>query len=460
MDQDQDLQVSQPLLPKASGGEPAELPGAAQLARDRARISRRKALKYGAAGLVCASGGGAALYYGTSAVSDAVNRVRAAAAAEVFSNDAPKGKLWQRWQQRGWVKEARHYLKLGENIQCKLCPNECLLQPEDRGRCRNRVHKDGKLYTLAYANPCSEQLDPIEKKPLFHFLPSTGVYSIATSGCGFRCLNCQNWEISQRKPEETKDPRGAPFRIAPRDVPVTAAADVARMSIFPEDVVAIAEFFGCPSIAYTYSEPTVWYEYMVDTAKAARQKNVKNVWVTCGYIQQEPLVEFCGVLDAANVDLKSFDEEIYKTLNTGKLEPILNTLTTLRREGVWFEVTNLVVPTYTDKPEMIRRMCDWLVANLGPDYPLHFSRFHAQHKLTHLPQTPIEMLRQARSIARDAGLHYVYVGNCPEIEDGETTFCPQCHKAVIERRHFGVRRLDLEDGKCIHCDTKIAGIWS
>ncbi len=441
MDQDQDSQVNNR---EALDDGPLAAPGL---------TSRRRVLKYGLSSLACLGCGGAAVYYLTS-------RTRSATAAAVFKNDAPKGRLWELWQKRGWVKEARHYLKLGQNVQCKLCPNECLLEPEDRGRCRNKVYKDGTLYTMTYGNPCTFHVDPIEKKPLFHFIPESGVFSIAASGCGFRCLNCQNWDISQRKPEETKDPRGDPLRLSPRRLHLVSRSDTDRMSMFPEDVVALAEYFDCPSIAYTYSEPTAWFEYMVDTAAAARAKNIKNVWVTCGYIQQEPLVELCRVLDAANVDLKGFDDGIYQKLNSGKLEPILATLKTLKREGVWFEVTNLVVPTYTDKPPMIRRMCQWLLENLGPDYPLHFSRFHAAHKLTHLPPTPVEVLIEARSIAREVGLHYVYVGNCREVDDAETTFCPGCHKPVIERNIYSVLSVNLEDGKCKNCGTKIAGVWS
>ena len=323
-------------------------------------------------------------------------RLRSVGSTGVFPHDAPSGKLWELWQKQGWAQEARHYLKLGRNIQCKLCPNECLLEPEDRSHCRNRVHKDGKLYTLAYADPCTLHIDPIEKKPLLHFLPGTTAFSLATAGCCLRCLNCQNWDISQRKPEETKDPRGEPLRLTAEQLKSLTANDADRLTVLPEDVVHAAEYFRCPSIAYTYSEPIVWFEYMMDTAKAARAKGIKNCWITCGNIQEEPLVELCKVTDAANVNLKSFDETIYRDLNTGKLQPVLDTLKTLKREGVWFEVTHLVVPTYTDKPPMIRRMCDWLLANLGPDYPLHFSRFHPAHKLTHLPPTPVDTLLEVR----------------------------------------------------------------
>ncbi len=417
------------------------------------RFSRREVLKYGAAGLACLACGGSAIFY-------FVRRAQSTSGSGVFKGDAPSGKLWELWQQRGWVQEARHYLNLGQNIQCKLCPNECLLEPEDRGHCRDRVHKDGKLYTLAYGNPCALHIDPIEKKPLLHFLPGTSVFSLATAGCGFRCLNCQNWDISQRKPEETKDPRGENIVLTPLKLSTLSAGDLDSMSMFPDDVVAFAEYFNCPSIAYTYSEPTVWFEYMSDIARAARAKKIKSCWITCGYIQDEPLKQLCKCIDAANVNLKSFSEEIYRDLNSGHLEPILKTLKTLKDEGVWFEVTNLVVPTYTDKPDMIRRMCDWLLTNIGPDYPLHFSRFQPQHKLTHLPPTPKDILLEAQSIARLAGLRYVYVGNCREVVDGETTYCPECKKALIQRDVFSVLANHLEGGKCKFCSTPIAGVWA
>jgi len=382
------------------------------------------------------------------------------APAEVFRGDAPKGELWRQWQQRGWAHPARHALKLGRNVQCKLCPNDCLLAPGDRGRCRVRVNQDGALYTLAYGNPCSFHVDPIEKKPLMHFLPGTEAFSIATAGCGFRCLNCQNWDISQRKPEETKDPRGEAVRLTPSRLASLRGEDVDRLSMFPEDVVALARHLKSRSIAYTYSEPTAWYEYMFDTARLARAEGVKNVWVTCGYIRPEPLEELCGVLDAANVDLKSFDEAVYRRLNSGKLQPILDTLVTLKRRGVWFEVTNLVVPTYTDDLEMIRRMCGWLLEHIGADYPLHFSRFHPAHRLTHLPPTPVEVLTQARETAREMGLRHVYIGNVRGVEGAETTFCPACGKAIVEREAYTVRAVRVVHGACAFCGTPIAGVWS
>jgi len=213
----------------------------------------------------------------------------AAAAGVSFKNDAPPAAVWEAWQARGWAREARHYGKLGRNVQCGLCPNRCLLEPEDRGRCRNRVNKDGTLYTMVYGNPCSCAPDPIEKKPLFHFLPATGAFSIATSGCGFRCLNCQNWQISQSKPEETKKVDKDTWRLNPETYLRGARGPMEHMSMFPEDVVAMARYADCRTIAYTYSEPTMFFEYMIDTCRAAHEQDIRNVWVTCGYINPEPL---------------------------------------------------------------------------------------------------------------------------------------------------------------------------
>lgn len=416
------------------------------------RVSRRRLLRYALGTAGCVAGAGGLAYY-------VARRAGEAAASEVFRGDAPQGRLWDDWKQRGWARPARHWVALGENIQCGLCPNRCILEPEDRGRCRNRVHKEGRLWTVAYADPCALHIDPIEKKPLFHFLPGASIFSLATAGCGFRCLNCQNWDISQRKPEETKDPRGEAVRLNPSRFGRLSLGDLDRLMALPEDIVELCAFYDCPAVAYTYSEPTVWFEYMVDCCRAARRAKLRNVWVTCGYIEPEPLEELCGAIDAANVDLKSFDEEVYRRLNSGKLRPILGTLLVLKQRGVWFEVTNLVVPRYTDQPEMIRRMCEWLVEHLGPDYPLHFSRFHPANRLTHLPPTPAEVLEEARAIARAAGLHYVYIGNCRELSDAETTFCPGCRKPVVERIGYVIGAMHLNGDRCAHCGAQIAGCW-
>ncbi len=235
---------------------------------------------------------------------------------------------------------------------------------------------------------------------------------------------------------------------------------MARLTLFPSDAVAVAEALGCPSLSYTYSEPTAFYEYTFDTCKAARERKLKNIVVSCGSIEDRAARDLYQFVDAAHVDLKGFDDETYRKLNSGKLQPILNTLKTLKELGVWFEIINLVVPTYTDNLDMIRRMCGWITRALGPDQPLHFSRFHPQHKLAHLTPTPVETLIKAREAARAEGLHYVYIGNVPGLEGAETTFCPNCKKPVVERDIFAVTALNLNAGQCRFCGTKIAGVWA
>ncbi len=415
-------------------------------------ISRRAAIGLGATGVIGLAG--AVSFFDLFA-----KWRQSEAPADIFKGDAPTGELWDLWQKRGWVKEARHYLKLGRNVQCKVCPNNCILGPGDRSHCRNKVNRDGTLYTLVYGDPCTFHVDPVEKKPLFHFMPGTMSFSLATSGCVFRCLNCQNWEISQKKPEETKDPHGEELRLKPPLPPSLTMEQMSRLSLFPEDVVAVTEALGCPSISYTYSEPTAFYEYAQDTCKAARGRKLKNIVVSCGSIEERPGRDLYQFADAAHVDLKGFDEDIYKKLNSGKLAAILATLKTLHSMDVWFEIINLVVPTYTDNPDTIRRMCGWIVKELGPDRPLHFSRFQPQHKLAHLTPTPVETLVKARDAARAEGLHYVYIGNVPGLEGAETTWCPNCKKVVVERDIFAVTRMDITDGKCRFCGTKIAGVW-
>ncbi|MBU7014976.1 MAG: AmmeMemoRadiSam system radical SAM enzyme [Theionarchaea archaeon] len=349
---------------------------------------------------------------------------------EPIPESSSSGQPWK------WSKEGYHYITLGDYVKCQVCPNQCVLREGIGSVCRNKTNYKGTLYTLAYGNPCAVHVDPVEKKPLFHFLPSSSVYSLATAGCNFRCLNCQNWEISQRSPEETTN-----------------------MELFPQEVVMRAEQGGCQSIAYTYSEPTAWYEYMYDTARIATERKIKNIWVTNGYMNELPLRDLCQYLDAANVDLKSFDDKIYHELNAGMLQPVLDTLKILKEEKVWVEITNLVVPTWTDDLDMIREMCQWLYENIGPDFPLHFSRFHPDYKLQHLPPTPVEILKKAHAIAAEEGLHYVYIGNVPGIEEQQTV-CPSCQKVVVERNGFLVMQMHISQGACDFCGEPVAGVWS
>jgi pyruvate formate lyase activating enzyme len=431
---------------RVAAADPAALP------HTRHFISRRAAIGLGAAGAVSLAG--AASFF------DFFKKWREAEApADTFKGDAPNAATWELWQKRGWVKEGCHYLKLGRNVQCKLCPNNCVLEPGDRSHCRNRINRDGTLYTLVYGNPCTFHIDPVEKKPLYHFLPGTRTFSMATSGCVFRCLNCQNWEISQKKPEETKNPRGEEFVLRPPIPASVTQEQMERLSLFPEDAAAVTAALGCPSISYTYSEPTAFYEYTQDTCKAAHDRKLKNIVVSCGSIEERPARDLYQHVDAAHVDLKGFDDETYKKLNSGKLAPILRTLKILRELGVWVEIVNLVVPTYTDNVETVRRMCGWIAKELGPDQVLHFSRFHPHHKLTHLPITPANTLLQAREAARAEGLRFAYIGNVPELADAGSTLCPGCRKTIIERDIFAVTRMEIVDGKCRFCAAKIPGVW-
>ena len=391
------------------------------------KVSRRHFL-YCSAGLLC-SAVQANAFWPFSVEADA-----AAGPADirgyVFKGDAPK-KLWK------WSREGFFYTKLDNKVvMCGICPNRCLLSPGDRSVCRSRVNMDGTLYSLTYGNPCSMNVDPIEKKPLYHFKPRSKSFSIATTGCNFRCLNCQNWEISQAKPHEVR-----------------------HHELFPADVIKTAQRTECESIAYTYSEATTFFEYMIDTAQLARDNKISNLWISNGYINQKPLLKLCSVLDAANVNLKSFSDAIYRKLNGGRLQPVLNTFKTLHQQGVHFEMTNLVVPGYADDTEMVKRMCRWILTNLGPDYPLHFLRFFPRYKLDRLPSTPISTLVRFRKLAMAEGIHYVYVGNA-SYPEGNNTYCHNCKKLLIERIGYFIPTYNLDGNRCKYCRTVIPGRWT
>lgn len=320
-------------------------------------------------------------------------------------------------------------------VECLLCKRKCRLMEGQRGDCRARINLDGKLQTLVYGKPCSVHIDPIEKKPLFHVLPQSSSFSIATAGCNLHCKFCQNWQISQRTPEETQN----------YDLP-------------PQDVVRQALKYGCQSIAYTYSDPVIFYEYMYDTAKIAQQHNLLNLMITAGYIEQKPLLDLCPYIDAANVDLKGITEEYYQKMSSAELQPVLDCNLTMQQQGVWVELTNLVVPTWNDSETDIRKLCRWVVDAMGPDVPLHFSRFWPMHQLKNLPPTPIETLTTAWEIARQEGIHYTYVGNVPG-HDGNNTFCPTDGKLLVRRIGYNILENNIVDGKCKFCQTKIPGIW-
>jgi pyruvate formate lyase activating enzyme len=350
-------------------------------------------------------------------------------AGKIFDKDAP-ARIWK------WSHEAMFYQKTAQGgVLCELCPHGCFLNPGDRGICRNRVNHDGTLYTLAYGNPCAVHIDPIEKKPLFHFKPHSQAFSIATTGCNFRCLNCQNWQISQAKPSQVR-----------------------HEELFPTQVVEQAKKYNVSSLAYTYSEPISFYEYMSDTATLAHQQGLSNVLISNGYIRKTPLVRLSSLLDAANINLKAFDDTIYQKLNGGRLQPVLETFKTLHELGVYFEMTNLVVPGYVDDPEMVKRMCDWILKNLGPQYPLHFLRFYPQYKLDRLAPTPVSTLVRFWEMARKEGIYYVYIGNAP-VQEAMNTYCHHCKRLLIERRGYQIPVNRIVNGRCQFCQTRIPGIW-
>lgn len=321
--------------------------------------------------------------------------------------------------------------------QCKLCPFRCFLPEGSRGICRVRMNVGGKLRTLVYAQPVSVHIDPIEKKPVYHMFPGSKIFSIATVGCNLRCSFCQNWEISQAYPEQ-------------------ARASGTIMS--PAQVVEAAIENNCQAIAYTYSEPAVFFEYVLDTAKLAKQRGLKNVLVSAGYINPEPLRELAPYLDVVKIDLKGFNQGFYRRVVGGDLEYVLVTLKELHKLNVLTEVVNLVVPTLNDDMGEITRMAEWIYNNLGPDTPLFFSRFGPQYKLANLPATPVETLEEARAIALKAGLRYVYIGNVPG-HSGENTYCPRCGKVLIRRYGYAILENNIKNGKCVFCGEEIPGIW-
>lgn len=335
-----------------------------------------------------------------------------------------------------FVKEAMFYEKLKENqIRCKLCPKECEIGDRERGWCGVRENREGTYYTMVYGNPCSAYPDPIEKKPFFHFLPGTWAFSIATAGCNLNCKFCQNWEISQVRPEETRN-----FRLP------------------PADVVAAAKESNCKSIAYTYTEPSVFYEYMLDTAKLGRKSGLKSVVISAGYINPEPIKTLCENVDAVKIDLKSLRNKFYNEICAGELQPVLDALKILRDSGVWYEIVYLVVPSLNDSDEELKDTARWVYENLGPDVPLHLSRFYPMYQLRNLPPTDPKRLTSARDMAMDIGLNYVYVGNVSG-DPGESTYCPKCGKVLVKRVRYFIRQNDIVDGKCKWCSEKIPGVW-
>jgi len=335
--------------------------------------------------------------------------------------------------------EAKYYTKDYKNkkniVQCNLCPRNCVIKEDNAGNCNVRKNIKGRLYSLVYGRAVSVAVDPVEKKPLFHFMPSSKILSWGTVGCNLHCKQCQNWTTSQARPNEYPG-----------------------SELMPADLVKSAVESNCKSIAATYNEPTVFYEYMLDTFKLAKKKNLKTAAVTNGFINEKPLRELLPYLDAVNVDLKSFNDDFYKETTTAWLEPVLDTLKVINKSKTWMEITNLIIPTLNDDLKEIKKMCEWIKDNLGSKIPLHFSAFYPCYELDNLSPTPESILIKARNTAKKAGLKYVYRGNV-RTEDGETTFCPKCKKILIGRKGFFVTENNIEDSKCKYCKEKIDGVF-
>lgn len=361
--------------------------------------------------------------------------------------------------------KAKFSKKICGGVQCGLCPFKCFLPDGARGKCRVRANFGGSLVTLDYARPVSVHVDPIEKKPVYHMLPGSLIYSIATAGCNLKCKWCQNWSISQIYPEEAPAKLLAPVTLDLLFNGVTGRVtsklkhkEVSRLS--PSDIVDYAIKSKCRAIAYTYSEPIVFYEYMYDTAKLAKERGLKNVMVTAGYINPRPLRELVKYMDIVKVDLKGFNKKFYKEYVGGELEVVKQALLTLKEENVFFEVVNLVIPSLNDSEEDIREMVLWIKNNLGVNTPLFFSRFMPGYKLTNVPMTPVETLEKARNTALKEGMNFVYIGNLSG-HPGESTYCPKCKKMLIKRHGYAILGdlVSKNGGQCPYCGTKIPGIW-
>ncbi len=328
------------------------------------------------------------------------------------------------------------YRKLDNNmIVCDLCPKHCLIKEGEFGFCGVRKNIDGKLYTLNYGKPAAISLDPIEKKPMYHFLPGEKALSIGTVGCNLACLNCQNFELSRTRADEVE----LPF-------------------VSPEEIVQKALDMNVKIIAYTYNEPTVFFEYALDIMKLAHKNDLKNVIVSNGYISPEALSEWTPYLDGANIDLKFFTDEKYFKVTSGHLNPILETLKSLKRAGVWFEITNLLIPNYNDDKAEISAMVDWIKNTLGGDTVLHFSRFFPMYKMQNVEPTPLDKIVEAYNLAKEK-LNFVYAGNIPHT-DMDNTYCPKCGKLLIERVGFDVVKNNIVDGKCRFCGAEIPGVFA
>jgi len=335
------------------------------------------------------------------------------------------------------IKEAMLYEKLDRGmVHCYLCAHHCKIAESKYGFCGARQNRDGELYTHVYGEAIALHVDPIEKKPLYHFLPGTSAYSIATIGCNFRCGFCQNWQISQTNKKDNPDIKG--FRLG------------------PADVVKEAKRAKCKSISYTYTEPTIFFEYAYDTAKIAKEEGLYNTFITNGYMTREALETIKPYLDACNVDLKSFQKEFYKKICKSDLQPVLDSIIFMKKLGIWVEVTTLVIPDENDSSEELKKIAEFIVS-VDKDIPWHISRFHPDYKRTDSMPTPMKTLKKAEAIGREAGLRYIYIGNV--IGESEDTICYNCNTSIIKRAGYSAEVVGLKDSKCTKCSAEIKGVF-
>jgi pyruvate formate lyase activating enzyme len=349
--------------------------------------------------------------------------------SEELIRSAPRARYWKTLTFKGGSKEETI-------VRCLLCANGCAIVNGQRGRCRTRMNVNGELKSLVYGRPVSIHIDPIEKKPFYNYLPGVAAFSLATAGCPLSCKFCQNWEISQSSPEDHQVSFTPPIRIVD-------AARANKSSV----------------IAFTYNEPTVFTEYLTDIARDAKKQGLRCVMISCGFMNEAPLAEMCKTLDAIKIDLKGYSEDFYRTVCRAELRPVLRSIKQIAKSRTHLEIVNLVVPTLNDSDKMLQGLIDWILGEIGPDVPVHFSRFHPDYQLLNLPPTPFATLERAYNMAMSKGLHYPYVGNVPD-HPGNHTYCPNCKKAVIKRQGFFITEMNMKDGCCKFCKRKIAGVWT
>ncbi len=333
--------------------------------------------------------------------------------------------------------EARYYRKgKNDSVHCDLCFHRCHVSSGSAGFCRNRINVEGTLRNTVYNMPSAVAVEPTEKEPMHHFLPGTNMLCIGTASCNFRCRFCHNWHLSQRSIEQVRR----------------------RRTHTPGDLVRIAKSREVPAVSFTYNEPTVFYEYMYDVAVKAKKDGLRTIMHSNGGIESQPLQDLLAHIDAATIDLKAFSQEFYRNICEARLEPVLETLKAIKENGTWLEIVNLVLPGHNDEPAQIREMCEWIRTELGPDVPLHFSRFFPTYRMTSLSPTPVSTLERCRTIALEEGLHFVSIGNVPGHE-ANSSFCPGCKARIIHRVQYTVSEINLKDGACTSCGRQIPGIW-